>query len=127
MNGLARLGLGAAAFGGASGVALGALGAHGLQPLLDARALGWWQTAVQYQVWHALALLGTGVLAAQRPHVVLRIALLAFMAGIVVFAGSLYAMALGAPRWLGAVTPLGGLALIAGWVALGIAALRLRN
>ena len=100
---------------GALGVALGAFGAHALRGVLDAAALSTWHTAVEYQLWHALALIL--VSAALRESRWQRISMLAFIAGIALFSGSLYALALGAPRWLGAVTPLGGLSLIAGWLA----------
>ena len=79
----------------ALGVGLGAFGAHGLRDLLGASELAWWQTAVQYQMWHAIGLVGLA--AARMPRARLPAALLA--AGTVVFAGSLYLMALGAPRW----------------------------
>lgn len=96
------------------GVALGAFGAHGLKHLLDAERLGWWQTAVQYQVWHGLAL----VALAGAPLVRMRLPAWLLGAGAVVFAFSLYLMALTGWRWLGAVTPLGGLGMIAGWALL---------
>lgn len=97
-----------------TGVALGAFGAHALKARLGAEALGWWQTGVEYQMWHGLALvaLGTSRLAGMRLPAWL------LGGGAALFAATLYAMALGAPRWLGAVTPLGGLAMIAGWALL---------
>lgn len=98
----------------ASGVGLGAFGAHGLRATLDAEHLGWWQTAVQYQMWHALALVA--IAAAPLPRIALPAALLG--AGAALFAATLYFMALGGPRWLGALTPLGGLLMIAGWLVL---------
>ncbi|GAA0704328.1 DUF423 domain-containing protein [Dokdonella soli] len=110
----------AAALAGATAVALGAFGAHALLGVLDERALVTWHTAVDYQFWHALALLAVGVLACFRITTALRVATLAFVVGIVLFCGSLYALALGAPRWIGAVTPLGGIALIIGWLALAV-------
>ncbi|MEA3008705.1 MAG: hypothetical protein QOJ91_397 [Sphingomonadales bacterium] len=96
------------------GVGLGAFGAHALKTVLSAEALGWWQTAVQYQMWHAIALvaLGTGTFA--RPTV----PALLLGGGASIFAATLYAMALGAPHWLGAVTPIGGALMIAGWICL---------
>ena len=106
---------------GAAGVAAGAFGAHGLRERLSAEALGWWETASRYQLLHALALVLTGLLARQR-GTPLAAATLLFLAGTLVFSGTLYALALGGPRWLGAVTPVGGAALIAGWVALALAA-----
>lgn len=110
----------AAAVAGASAVALGAFGAHALRDMLDERSLAAWRTAVDYQFWHALALLAAGLLARDRPSSPLRVAAVAFALGIVLFCGSLYALALGAPRVLGAVTPLGGVAFIAAWIALGV-------
>ncbi|MFU2488786.1 DUF423 domain-containing protein [Thauera sp. WH-1] len=98
----------------ALGVALGAFGAHGLRSLLDATALAWWQTAVQYQMWHAIGLIALAALRLRGS--LLPAALLA--AGTVIFAATLYAMALGGPRWLGAVTPVGGSLMILGWLAL---------
>ena len=96
------------------GVALGAFGAHGLRATLAPQALAWWQTGVDYQMWHALALVALAALRGIR--VGLAAALIG--AGTIVFSGSLYAMALTDARWLGMVTPLGGLLLIAGWAVL---------
>ncbi|MEZ5964705.1 MAG: DUF423 domain-containing protein [Planctomycetota bacterium] len=101
---------------GALAVAAGAFGAHGLQGKIDAQAMAWYETAARYHLLHAVALLGVGALAAHGYRV--RTAALALTVGVLVFSGTLYAMALGGPRWLGAVTPIGGVALIAGWVAL---------
>jgi uncharacterized membrane protein YgdD (TMEM256/DUF423 family) len=110
----------AAALLGAAGVALGAFGAHGLRARLDARALEVWETAVRYQLVHAVALLALAL----SPHAAqLRTAGWLFAAGIALFSGSLYALALGGPRWLGPVTPLGGLAFLAGWLWIAKAAL----
>jgi uncharacterized membrane protein YgdD (TMEM256/DUF423 family) len=119
-NDLQRFPLFAGALLAALGVALGAFGAHGLRALLDDSALGWWQTAVQYQMWHAVGLLALG--AARLPGSRLPAVLLAL--GTVIFAGTLYAMALGGPRWLGAVTPLGGSLMILGWLVVAWRALR---
>ena len=107
-----------AALLGACAVGLGAFGAHALQAKLDPAALHIWHTAVQYQFWHALALLAVAGFAPVRPPPAWPSAAVAFVAGIVLFCGSLYALALGAPRWIGAITPLGGLCLIAGWLLL---------
>lgn len=101
----------------ASGIVLGAFGTHGLRGMLDERALGWWETAVQYQMWQALGLLALGAL---RRRLGLAAALIG--GGALLFSGSLYLMALTDARWLGAVTPLGGLLMILGWL---IAAWRL--
>lgn len=106
--------LGAGAVLGGVAVALGAFGAHALKARIGADALGWWQTGVQYQMWHALGVLAIGL--AGRGWMRLPAWLLA--AGSVVFSATLYAMALGAPHWLGAITPLGGLAMICGWALL---------
>lgn len=103
---------------GASAVLLGAFGAHALRDVLDARGSELWHTAVSYHFWHALALALTGVAAQGRMR---RVGIVAFLLGIVVFCGSLYALALGAPRWVGAITPLGGVAFMVGWMALGTA------
>ncbi|MEP6510440.1 MAG: DUF423 domain-containing protein [Dokdonella sp.] len=98
---------------------LGAFGAHALHGVLDERALGIWHTAVEYQFWHALALLGAGVLARDAATRALRCAVFAFVIGSVAFSASLYALALGAPNIVGAITPFGGVALILGWLSLG--------
>jgi uncharacterized membrane protein YgdD (TMEM256/DUF423 family) len=96
------------------GVALGAFGAHALKASLPPHALGWWETAVQYQMWHALGLLVVGTL--PKPRLGLPAALLG--GGALLFSCSLYLMALTGERWLGAVTPIGGAAMIAGWALL---------
>jgi uncharacterized membrane protein YgdD (TMEM256/DUF423 family) len=108
------LGIAAAAFGAAA-VMLGAFGAHALRGQLDDNALQIWHTAVEYQFWHVLALFGVAIAAPARARL-WRYSGVAFVAGIVLFSGSLYALALGAPRWFGFLTPLGGLALIGGWI-----------
>ena len=103
---------------GASAVLLGAFGAHALRGVLDAGGRELWHTASQYHFWHALALALACLAPSTRAR---RCALGAFACGLVLFCGSLYALALGAPRWCGAITPLGGLAFIVGWIALGLA------
>jgi uncharacterized membrane protein YgdD (TMEM256/DUF423 family) len=106
---------------GASAVALGAFGAHALRGSLDASALATWHTGVEYHFWHALALFVAVVgLPAGRAR---SFAIGAFASGILFFSGSLYALALGAPRVVGMITPFGGVAFIAGWLAL-VTALR---
>lgn len=102
---------------GASAVLLGAFGAHALRGVLDADARELWRTASQYHFWHALAL---GITACAAPGRARRTASIAFAVGIVLFCGSLYALALGAPRACGAITPFGGVAFIVGWIALGL-------
>jgi uncharacterized membrane protein YgdD (TMEM256/DUF423 family) len=96
------------------GVVLGAFGAHGLKAVLDAERLGWWQTAVQYQTWHGLALVALSGAPLDR----IKLPAWLLGGGTVIFAGSLYLMALTGSRWLGAVAPFGGLAMIAGWALL---------
>ncbi|HEX8757232.1 MAG TPA: DUF423 domain-containing protein [Steroidobacteraceae bacterium] len=95
----------------------GALGAHTLKTHWAAQRLDVYDTAVRYQFYHALGLLGVGLALRTLDVGALRAAALLIIAGIVLFSGSLYALTLGAPRVIGAVTPIGGLALIAGWVA----------
>jgi uncharacterized membrane protein YgdD (TMEM256/DUF423 family) len=95
----------------ATGIALGACGAHGLTSVLSPEALGWWQTAVQYQMWQALGLVAIGAAPIRNPLGPARM----LAVGTFIFSGSLYAMALSGARWLGAVTPVGGVLIIAGW------------
>ena len=107
---------------GFTAVAAGAFGAHGLESAGDARGAGLVETGSRYQMWHALAMLAC--LASRRPCAP---ALWLWAAGAVLFPCSLYALALGAPRALGLVTPIGGTALLLGWAALGWHALRVRE
>ena len=110
---------------GAIGVALGAFGAHALRARVSPDLVAVWQTAVQYHVVHALALLGTGLFMLHRPDApAAAIGAWLFVAGIALFSGSLYALVLTGVRTLGAVTPFGGVAFIAGWIALGYAGWR---
>jgi uncharacterized membrane protein YgdD (TMEM256/DUF423 family) len=107
----------------ALGVAFGAFGAHALRDTLDPVRLGWWNTAVQYQMWHAVGLVAIAALPLPRrsaPAMLLA-------AGTIIFSGTLYVMALTGIRWLGAVTPVGGLLMIAGWTLLAWRALRQRQ
>ena len=114
-----------AAFAGALGVVLGAFGAHALRGSIEPRLIETFQTAVQYQLIHALALLlvslTIGWLGQSQS---LEISAYAFMAGIVLFSGSLYGLVLTEMKWLGPVTPLGGLCLIVGWLALLVGGFR---
>ena len=103
-------------------VAAGAFGAHALQSRLDARAMEIFQTAVRYQMLHAVALLAVAWASTRWPGLAVRVGGFAFVVGLVIFCGSLYALALGAPRWLGATTPLGGVAFLVGWGCLAAAA-----
>lgn len=111
------------ALAGAVGVGTGAFGAHALKASLGDK-LPIWQTAVQYQLVHALALLGVALCLRQGLAGPLLYAGACFALGIVLFSGSLYGLALGGPRWLGPVTPMGGLAFIVGWVCLAAAAFK---
>lgn len=101
-------------------VALGAFGAHALKDQLDARALEVFDTGVRYQLAHSLALLACAALGDRGRRT--GAAAWCFTAGIVLFSGSLYGLALADWKWLGPVTPLGGVAFLAGWVALAVGA-----
>ena len=120
----ARLTLTFAALSGLVAVAMGAIGAHVLKARLDAQALSWLDTAVRYQAWHALALIGVAAFLARRQAAPLGLAALAWMAGTVLFSGSLYALALTGFRPLALITPLGGVAFLVGWGALAVFAFR---
>ncbi|MCA9659709.1 MAG: DUF423 domain-containing protein [Myxococcales bacterium] len=123
MNG--RSGVIAAGLLGALGVAAGAFGAHALRGTIDGRSLEIWQTAAHYQQVHAAALLGAALWAMREPRPLRRLAIALFTAGIVVFAGALYPLALGGPKILGALAPFGGMCLIGGWLSLAIEGLKL--
>ncbi|MDE4454448.1 DUF423 domain-containing protein [Psychrobacter sp. DAB_AL62B] len=117
--------IGIAAINMAIAVALGAFGAHGLKAMVSNQQLEWWQTATLYWFIHGLGLLLVGILirlnyATQATAWLLQI-------GVIIFAGSLYAMTLGAPRWFGAITPIGGVLMIAGWLWLAVSTFRLGN
>lgn len=105
-------------------VAAGAFGAHGLRARLDPDLLAVFETAARYQMYHALALLAVGWAAARWPGGSAGAAGWLFVAGTVLFSGSLYVLTLTGVRWLGAITPLGGVAFLAGWAALAWAAWR---
>jgi uncharacterized membrane protein YgdD (TMEM256/DUF423 family) len=112
-----------AALAGLTGVALGAFGAHGLRDRLSPELLAVFETAVRYQMYHALAIFGVGLLAAPMGGPLVRAAAWLFAAGIILFSGSLYALALTGSTRLGAITPIGGLAFLAGWACLIVAAI----
>jgi len=109
-----------AAFFGFTAVTLGAFAAHGLKSRLPLDLLAVFQTGVQYQMFHALALLALAVLAKQVISNTLLLAGVLFVLGILLFSGSLYLLALTGTRALGMITPIGGLAFLGGWVCLGI-------
>ena len=106
------------------GVGAGAFGAHGLKSMLSADMLAIWQTAVLYQMIHGLGILGIAALYAHRADPRLIRAGLLLLVGIVIFSGSLYILTLTGLRSLGAITPVGGVAFIAGWAMLALAMLR---
>lgn len=107
-------------------VTAGAFGAHALKERLDAYSLGIWNTAAQYQMYHALALVLIGVLAntAAASRSLLKASICCFTIGVLIFSGTLYALALSGLKTLGAITPLGGLLLIVGWACLLAYAIR---
>jgi len=106
------------------GVALGAFGTHGLRGKISDFNLGVWQTGVQYHVLHALALIVVGVLCGRSDVRLFRFAGWLFAAGILVFGGSLYTLAVTDVKWLGAITPLGGLCFLVGWGCVAVGASR---
>ena len=125
----ARLYLALGAVSAGVSVVFGAFAAHALKSRLDAAALGVFQTGVTYQFLHSLALCLLALWLLKLDRVVTAadpaaVAGIAFIVGIVCFSGSLYGLSLGAPRWLGPVTPLGGLAFIVGWTAFAWSAWR---
>ena len=120
----ARLAATIGALLGATSVILGAFGAHALRAHLEPRDLETFETAVRYQMYHAIALFGAAwLLSRQTPYAAP--AAWAFIAGVAIFSGSLYLLVATGQRWLGAVTPVGGLAFIAGWILLALAASKL--
>lgn len=110
---------------GLLGVAAGAFGAHGLRETVSARNLEIWATAAHYQQVHAVVLVATAGLSRMLTTRQLRAVLILVTVGIILFSGSLYTLVLGGPRWLGAVAPIGGTCLMAGWAALLAAGARL--
>jgi len=114
-----------AAIFGLLAVLIGAFGAHGLKQRLTPELMTTYQTAVQYHFYHTFALLAVGVLL----HVgidnsAMRVSGYAFIAGIIIFSGSLYVLAITDLRWLGAITPIGGAAFIVGWAAMFLGVIR---
>lgn len=117
-------------------VGCGAFGAHGLESKLEPRMLAVWETAARYQMYHALALVALGIWIGQRlqwasqsgstPSLPASVSVAgwAFTIGIVLFSGSLYALALSGIKVLGAITPLGGMAFLIGWIAFALAAFK---
>jgi uncharacterized membrane protein YgdD (TMEM256/DUF423 family) len=105
-------------------VVAGAFGAHGLAGRISPERLDTFEIAVRYQMYHALGLMLLALALDRWPPAAFGYAGAVHIAGVVIFSGTLYALALGAPRWLGAVTPIGGLLLIAGWAIAAWSALR---
>lgn len=115
----------ASTLGGIS-VVLGAFASHALKDKLSDRALEIWETGTKYQMYHALALILVALLISRFPDsILLVVAGYAFVAGVAIFSGSLYALSLSGIKWLGAITPLGGAAFIIGWACLAVAALKI--
>jgi uncharacterized membrane protein YgdD (TMEM256/DUF423 family) len=118
-----RLFLFIGSFFGGLGVVLGAFGAHTLKARLTPEILAIFETGVRYQIYHALALLFVALAAEKRPaNKLLTAGGWLFVVGTLLFSGSLYMLALGGVRWLGAITPVGGTAFIIGWFCLAVAA-----
>jgi uncharacterized membrane protein YgdD (TMEM256/DUF423 family) len=113
-----------AALGGFSGVAMGAFGAHGLKHVLSEHYLEVYKTAVNYQMWHALLL---GLISVLPEQQLLNWAGWSLVAGVVLFSGSLYALALSKVSWLGIITPFGGVAFLMAWGLLAYVAYRQRS
>jgi uncharacterized membrane protein YgdD (TMEM256/DUF423 family) len=105
-------------------VVIGAFGAHGLKPHLSEAMLQTWKTGVEYHFYHALGLLLIGVLSVSMPTNLLNWSALFLFAGIVLFSGSLYILAISGIKWIGAITPLGGICFIAGWLLFFMSVLR---
>ena len=108
----------------AAATVLGALGAHALQTRIAPERLQVYETAVRYHFYHGLGLLAIGLAARVTDSGLIRPAAILVIAGIVLFSGSLYALTFGAPRLIGVITPIGGVALIFGWIVFAVAVLR---
>jgi uncharacterized membrane protein YgdD (TMEM256/DUF423 family) len=112
------------ALGGALAVVAGAFGAHGLADRLGPRELQLWETASRYLMYGSFALLGVGLFGAQRTRPGINAAGWCLLAGSVIFSGTVFGLALGGPRWLGAITPIGGTLLIVGFLIFAWSALK---
>ncbi|HLP90785.1 MAG TPA: DUF423 domain-containing protein [Nostocaceae cyanobacterium] len=125
---MAKLFLTVGAILGGLSVAAGAFGAHALKEKLTERALEIFDTGVRYQMYHALALILVALLLSrlESPSTALLASGWFFIAGVVIFSGSLYALSLSGVKVLGAITPLGGVSLMLGWAALAIAAINIK-
>ncbi|MEB5477493.1 DUF423 domain-containing protein [Acinetobacter pollinis] len=116
-----------AAFNLAFAVIVGAFGAHGLKSRATAEQLTWWHTSTEYFFYHTLGLLALGILAKAAPMFPIKISFILIQTGIIFFCGSLYLMSFGLPRILGAITPIGGLFMISGWLVLAWNALKFKG
>ncbi len=114
-------------FFGFSGVALGAFGAHGLKKILSPEMLAVFETAVRYQMYHAFALCVIAFLADRSGQRFAKFSGFAFITGIILFSGSLYAMALSEVRMLGFITPFGGISFLLGWLFFFLSALKIKK
>ena len=119
-----RLFFGLGALSAFIGVALGAFATHGLKERLDANMLAIFETGVRYQMYHALGLLAVGWACTRWPGAWVNASGWLLIAGTVIFSGSLYVLAVTGVRWLGAITPIGGLAFLTGWLCLAWAVLK---
>jgi uncharacterized membrane protein YgdD (TMEM256/DUF423 family) len=116
-----------AALAGVSGflaVAMGAFGAHAVRARITPELMAVYERGAQYHLFHTLALLGVALLAARGASSLLKLSGWMFVAGIVIFSGSLYALALSGQRWLGMITPFGGVSFLLGWLLLAFGALQ---
>lgn len=112
---------------GCLGVAAGAFGAHALKDQLAPERLVQYELAVRYQLYHAFALIACAYAVGRWPSGAAHAAGWLFIAGVVIFCGTVYALAFGSPRWFGAITPIGGLSLIVGWALLAFSAIAYRS
>lgn len=105
-------------------VAIGAFGAHGLKTYLSTEMIQIYKTGVEYHFYHSLGLLFIGVIAISFPSELLKWSAISLVAGIILFSGSLYVLAISGVKWIGAITPFGGISFIAGWALLFLAVLK---
>lgn len=112
------------AFFSGLGVGFGAFGAHALKARLNPDMLNVFEVGVRYQMYHALTLLAVGLLASRLEHMGIKIAGASFIFGILIFSGSLYALAMTGQRSLGAITPIGGVFFLIGWISLTVALIK---
>ncbi|MDF7808448.1 DUF423 domain-containing protein [Pontiellaceae bacterium B12219] len=124
MNTIAKLFLSLGAISGALGVIIGAFGAHGLKSKLSDQMLTVYQTGVQYHFYHTFALLAVGLLALKFQSGLLTSSGWSFLVGILLFSGSLYALSISGIKVLGAITPIGGLFFIIGWILLAVTVMK---